>query len=329
MDFEKAVALINNAKSILLTTHTKPDGDACGCLAAMREVFSALDKRDTLLLLSPLPYWYEFLFDDKPFIFGRDVNLEDLTEGRLGEFDLILIVDTGSTSQLPEFDKYLKVNNKPVLVIDHHKTSNHLGCVELVDSKAAATGLIVFDLFKFANWPITEKVAQALFVAVAADTGWFQFSNTDNRVFQTCAELIKLGANPTKSFRELFQNFSLPRLKLIAAMLNTLELHFDSRFATQYLLQQDFEQTGATDEDTENLVNECQRIRTVEVAALFVELKDGRIKCSLRSSGGIDVCKIAEKFGGGGHKMAAGLYLQDSLSDVMQMIVEEVEKRLQ
>jgi len=329
MDFKKAVDLINNAKSILLTTHTKPDGDACGCLAAMGEVLSAFNKKVTLLLLSPLPHWYEFLFDDKPFVLGRDLDLEDLTQGRFSEFDVVMIIDTDSTSQLPEFGKYLKINNKPILVIDHHETGERLGSIELVDSSAAAAGLIVFDLLKFANWPFNKKVVQAIFVAVAADTGWFQFSNTDNRVFQTCAELIKLGANPTKNYHELFQNFSLSRLKLIAAMLNTLELHFDGRFATQYLLQGDFQRTGATHEDTENLINECQRIRTVEVAALFVELKDGRIKCSLRSAGSIDVCKIAENLGGGGHKSAAGVHLKGPLTDAVSLIMAEVEKRLQ
>jgi len=328
MDFKKAVELIDKSSSILLTTHTKPDGDACGCLAAMGEVLSAFNKKVTLLLLSPLPHWYEFLFDDKPFVLGRDLDLEDLTQGRFSEFDVVMIIDTDSTSQLPAFDKYLKINNKPILVIDHHETGDHLGSVELVDSTAAATGLIVFDFLKFANWPVNDKIAQTLFVAVAADTGWFQFANTGNRVFQTCADIIKLGANPTKIYHELFQNFSLPRLKLIAAMLDTLELHFDGRLATQYLLQADFQRTGATHEDTESIINECQRIRTVEVAALFVELNDGRIKCSLRSSGEVDVCKIAENFGGGGHKKAAGVHLKGPLQNGMNLIKAEVEKRL-
>jgi len=305
MDFQKAVDLINKASSILLTTHTRPDGDACGCLAAMSEALVALGKKA-----------------------GVDVSLQKLTEGDLGEFDLVMIIDTDSFSQLPEFEKYLKENKKPVLVIDHHLTGDHLGAVELVDSSAAAVGLIVFELFKYANWPVTEKVAQALFVAVASDTGWFQFSNTDSRVFRSCAELIEAGASVPESYHKLFQSYTPQRLKLIVAMLNTLELHFDGRFATQYLLQRDFEQTGAALEDTENLINECKRIGTVEVAALFVELKDGRIKCSLRGSNNIDVRKIAEKFGGGGHKMAAGTHLTGPLQDAINLIKAEIEKQL-
>ena len=109
-------------------------------------------------------------------------------------------------------------------------------------------------------------------------------------------------------------------------MLNTLELHLDARFATQHLLQTDFEQTGAAYKDTENLIDECRRISTVEAAVLFVELKDGRIKCSLRSTGGIDVRKIAQKFGGGGHAMAAGAHLPGPLENAKELIKAEVEK---
>jgi len=328
MDFQKAVELIDKSSSILLTTHTKPDGDACGCLAAMHEVLAALGKKAKLILLSPLPQRYEFLFAEKLPVLGKDVNIQQLTEGRSGEFDLVMIIDTDSYSQLPKFDQYLKQTDKPILVVDHHATGNHLGSVKLIDTTAAAAGMIVFELLKYANWPMTEKVAQALFVAVATDTGWFQFSNTDSRVFRSCAELIEAGANPTENYHSLYGNFSYQRFRLLVTMLNTLELHFNSRFATQYLLQRDFEQTGATDEDTENLINEYKRISSVEVAALFVEQKDSRIKCSLRSSGDIDVCKIAAKFGGGGHKMAAGTHLPAPLENAMHLIKAEVEKQL-
>ncbi len=337
-NFQKAIELINQSSSILLTSHTKPDGDACGCLAAMSDVLTALGKKPQLLLLSPMPKWYEFLFAEKVPILGQDIDLQQLmvsescgelgrTVEPLGDFDLIMIIDTDSFSQLPQFEQYLKKIDIPILVIDHHKTGDGLGSIRLIDRTAAASGLIFFDFLKYANWPITEKIAQALFVAIATDTGWFQFPNTDSRVFRTCAELIDAGANATENYHKLFQNFSPKRLKLTTAMLNTLELHLDGRFATQYLLQRDFEQTGATYEDTENLINECRRISTVEAAALFVELKDGRIKCSLRSSNNIDVCKIAEKFGGGGHKMAAGAHLPGPLEKAKQLILDAVSEQ--
>jgi len=327
-DFEKAVELIDKSSSILITSHARPDGDACGCLVAMRDALVALGKKVKLLMLSEIPEWYEFLFDEKVPVLGEDIQLEELMQGRFGQFDLITIIDTNSYSQLPKFDEYLKQADKPVLVIDHHVTADGLGDVELVDSGAAATALIVYDLLKYANWPVTEKMAEALFVAVATDTGWFQFGNTDSRVYRDCAELIDAGAKPTKIYDNLYQNFSHSRFKLMTAMLSTLELHFDGRYATQHLRQEDFEQTGAAFKDTENLIDECRRMGTVEVAALFVELKDGLVKCSLRSRGPVDVRTIAQKFGGGGHKMAAGIHLPGPLEEAKRLIFEEVATRL-
>jgi phosphoesterase RecJ-like protein len=327
-DFQKAVELINKSSNILITTHTKPDGDACGCVAAMCYALDALDKNVTPLLLSAVPQWYEFLFVEKPAVIDEDIQLDDLTAGRLGKFDLILIVDTNSHSQLVKFSDYLKQNNAPVLILDHHETSDGLGDVEVVDSDAAATGLIVLDLFKYAGWPVTEKIAEALFVAIATDTGWFQFSNTDSRVYRACAELIDAGVKPIQIYDHLYLNFSYARFKLMAGMLDKLELLLDGRFAVMQVTQQDFERTGAKYSDTENLINECHRIDSVEASALFIELKDGRIRCSLRSRGPIDVSKIAAKFGGGGHIMAAGTFLPGPLENAKQLILNEISKRL-
>ena len=327
-DFKKAVDLINNSGNVLLTAHTKPDGDACGCVVAISNVLESMGKKTKAIMLSSMPEWYDFLFSEKLPVLGEDIDLNQLTDGSFGEFDLIIIVDTNSLSQLPKFDQYLKQIDKPVLIFDHHATADGLGNVELVDSSAAATGLIVYDLIKYADWRITETIAEALFVTVATDTGWFQFSNTDSRVHRACSELIDAGAKPIEIYHNLYQNFSYARFKLTVAMLNTLQLHLDGRFATQQISLQDFEQTGATHKDTENLINECRRISTVETAALLVELDDGRIRCSLRSTGGIDVSEIAAKFGGGGHKMAAGTFLPGPLEEAKKTVLNEVTEKI-
>jgi bifunctional oligoribonuclease and PAP phosphatase NrnA len=327
-DFQKAVELINRSTSVLITTHTKGDGDAAGCCVALSETLSTLGKKIQVLFLSPLPKWYAFLFADPVPVLGKDLSKKHLLQGAHGRFDLVIIVDTNSRSQLPEFDEYLKQKTAPVLVIDHHKTADGLGDVELVDSTAAAASAVVFDLLKFARWPLTPKIAQALFTGIATDTGWFHFNNTDAVVLRTCAELADAGANPSQIFHNVYHNFSPQRFRLMTAMKNTLELHFDDRFATQYLSRQDFKTTGAKDEDTENLIDECQRIASVEVAALFVELSDGRIRCSLRSRGPVDVCKIAAKFGGGGHTSAAGTYLPGPVENAKQSILDLVKSQL-
>ena len=342
-EFQKAVRLLKKSRNCLITTHIKPDGDACGCMAAMYDALSALGKNVKLLMLSPIPDWYGFLFTEstggcltaKVPVLGQDITLEQLTKGQFGKangehvepFDLIIIIDTNSFSQLPQFDKYLKQASKPVLVIDHHATGDGLGDVELVDSTAAATGLIVLDLLKYAGWKITCEIAQALFLAIAADTGWFQFNSADSRTFLACAELIDAGAKPAQLYHDLYQNFSLARFNLMLAMLKTLELHLDGRYVAQHITRRDFEKTGAAEPDTENLINECHRISTVKVSALFTELKDDRIRCSLRSTCSVDVSKIASKFDGGGHPAAAGTYLPGPLENAKQLILAEVTEQ--
>jgi phosphoesterase RecJ-like protein len=332
-DFDRALERIDKSESILIATHTKPDGDACGCVAAMCEALGALGKKVTPLMLSPVPQWYQFLFAGKVPVLGEDIQLEEL---RAARFDLTVIVDTNSKDQLPEFAEYLKQSNAPVLVIDHHETSDGLGDVELIDGDAAAAGLIVLDLLEHAGWPasrkagwpVTERAAQALFVAVATDTGWFQFSNTDGRVCRACARLIDAGAKPAHIYASLYQNFSHARFRLMVVVLNSLELHLDGRYAAVQITQRDFQQTGAEYSDTENLINECHRMGTVRASALFIELKDGRIRCSLRSRGGPDVSRIAAKFGGGGHTMAAGTFLPGPLDNAKKLILAEMKKQL-
>lgn len=326
--FNRAVELIDKSESIVITAHDKPDGDACGSIVALCEALRAHGKNVQPLFLSPLPDWYQFIPAEQIPVLGVDLKPEELAEGRLGTFDLTIIVDANSCSQLPRFDKYLKSSSAPVLVLDHHVTSDGLGDVELTDTTAAATGLIVFDLLRHAGWEITEKIAEALFVATATDTGWFQFTNTDSRVHRVCAELIDAGAKATQIYDSLYHNFSHARFTLMAAMLDSVELHLDGRYAAMHVSRQDFERTGAGYSDTENLINECHRMKTVKASALFVELSDGRIRCSLRSRGSMEVNVIADKFGGGGHKKAAGTYLPGPLENAKQLILDEITKKL-
>jgi phosphoesterase RecJ-like protein len=294
----------------------------------MADVLRSRGKEVKSLFLTAVPQWYAFLFQTTPPVLGTDLSPEQLVDGALGTFDLVVLVDTNSYSQLPRFETYLKQTGTPVLVIDHHVTSDGLGRLEIVDATAAATGLVLYDFLTSVGWPVTGKMAEALFVAIATDTGWFQFNNTNSRVYRRCADLIDMGISPTVVYDKLYQNFSYPRFKLMQVMLSRLELHLGERYAVQTIEQDDFERTGTTYTDTENLINECHRIGSVKVSALLVALKDGRIRCSLRSRGAVDVSEIAAKFGGGGHRMAAGAFLPGPMDRAKALIFDEVAQRL-
>lgn len=325
---QRAVGLIDRSTNILITTHVKPDGDACGCVAALGEVLRGRGKTVQPLLLSAMPDWYGFLFDEPVPVLDREVQVQDLIRSRFGPVDLIIIVDTNSYSQLPGFRDYLKQCEVPALVFDHHVTSDNLGQVEVTDSTAAAAGLIVVEFLQAVGWPLTGRSAEALFVAISTDTGWFHLRNTDSRTFRAVAELIDAGAEPNGVYTKLYQNYSSERFNLMIAMLETLELKLDGRYASQHLSREAFERTGAAYRDTENLISECQRIASVKVAALFIEQRDGRIRCSMRSRDDLDVSEIAVKYGGGGHKLAAGTFLPAPLEHAKQLIHDEVAQRL-
>ena len=188
-NLEKAIELVQTSSNVLITTHTRPDGDACGCMRAVIEAVRSQGKKANPLVLSPLPGWYAALFDQPVPVLGNDITQAQLMEGHFDACDLIVLLDTNSRVQLPGFGQWLmKVkSDKKVLVIDHHVTGDGLGDVELIDTAAAATGEIVFDLLKEAGWPITEEVAEAIFIALSTDTGWFRFGNADSRIFHTAA----------------------------------------------------------------------------------------------------------------------------------------------
>lgn len=325
--FQKAVELINNSNNVLLTTHIRPDGDACGCVRALMEVIRGIGKKAQPLFMSPLAAWYQALFSETPTILGDDIQPENLSQAYM-DVDLVIIVDTDSCVQLPGFAEWLRDCGKTILVIDHHVSGDGLGNVSLVDTAAAAAGEVVFELIKFAGWELTEHIAEFIFIALSTDTGWFKFGNADSRIFHTAAELIDAGARPNVIYQLLYQSFTPSRLYLMTRMLDHLHLHAEGRIATQYLLRKDFDETGASGPDTENLIDECQRIQSVEAAALFVELADGGFRCSLRSKGKIDVRKIAQKYGGGGHTLAAGVNLEGPLEKAVQNIVDEITIQL-
>ncbi len=328
-DFKKALELINKSTNCLLSGHIRPDGDSCGSMMAMTYALKKLGKKANPILLSPLAKWYEFLFDglEVPLL-GNDITVEELEAGRFDDCDLVIIVDTNSYVQLPGLADWLKKTDKPILVMDHHKTSDGIGDVELVDTEAAAVGEIIFDLFTHAGWEIDKKIAEAIFVAIATDTGWFKFSNVEPNTYRDAATLIEKGAEPTNLFRRMYQNYTMQRIRLTTAMMETMELHFDGRMAIQHIMRSDFDKTGATGTDTENLIQECQRIDTVEAAALLVELSDGNFRTSLRSKSKIDVRKIAQKYGGGGHAMASGVTLDGPLENAKKLILDGIEEQL-
>ena len=321
MTFTEAWNLITPARRILLTTHAKPDGDGLGSLAALAEVLRTLAKDVRVVLPSEVPPKYRFLHGAADFqVLGRDVTVDRLAD----PCDLLIIVDTCSWQQLEAMRTVVQAHAGRILVIDHHTTSDDLAHRSLSDATAAATSPIVLKLLDAAGLRITPTVAESLFVSLASDTGWFQFPSVTPEVFRLAARLQDLGAVPQAIYEKLFQSESPAKMRLLALALPTLVIEPEGRLAGFRISQDMFARAGAEPHDTENLINETQRIAGVTVSIMSVEQEPQLIKVSLRSKRDVDMAAIAASFGGGGHARAAGCTVRASLDEAHHIVLQAV-----
>jgi bifunctional oligoribonuclease and PAP phosphatase NrnA len=326
--YQAILDVLSRSKRVLVTTHVRPDGDALGTAAAMVLGMRARGINSHVLLLSHLPSKYAFVFKELG-VDHTDVERDWPESFSLKNFDTLLVVDTGTWSQLPGLRERIANWKGPKLVVDHHLTQEDWADAKLVVTEAAAAGEIAAELLQQWDVELTTPIARALFLAIASDTGWFQFSNTRPFTLRLAAQLIEAGVNTDQLYQLLYQNERAERVALQTRAQESLELMVDDRLAVMRVRKADFAETRANVPDTENLINVPLQIRTVEVSLLFTEPPDGgQIRVSLRSKGSVDVARFAEQFGGGGHARAAGLKVTGTLQEVHDKVVAAMVCRL-
>lgn len=331
VQFREATEMVRGWRRALLVSHAKPDGDALGSLIAMRRMLSGIGVDATALTFDAIPDRYTFLTDNEPLQqLGTDVD-QDILEA----IDGVILLDTCTLNQLEPIAKWLKSSPPPILAVDHHVTRDDIAKRVLVDESAAATCLILHDWAKHAGWTIDRGVADALFVGIATDTGWFRHSNTDPRVHAAVAELITLGVRPTDIHDRLYMRESEARFRLRAALSNRLELIAGNRLAILTLPRELLQSVGAKLSDTEDLVNEPLRIGGLVVSVMLVEQDGDAIRVGFRSRSpessdipDIDVAAIAKEFGGGGHRRAAGARIEGTIESVRAQLTERITRAL-
>jgi bifunctional oligoribonuclease and PAP phosphatase NrnA len=321
--------VLDSCRRVLITTHSRPDGDALGTSAAMAMALRRRKIDAEILLFNRLPAKYAFLFEPNQ-ITHFDVEAGWPADRPLEKYDALLVLDTGTWSQLPGLRERLAGWQKPRLVVDHHLTQEDWAEVKLVETQAAAAGEIAAELLSRWKIRIDRPIATALFLAIASDTGWFQFSNTRPATFRLAATLIEAGVDTDAMYQHLYQNERAERLALQTRAQDSLELLLDGRLAVMRIRRSDFQETHSAPEDTENIINVPLQIRTVEVSILITEPPDDSpIRISLRSKGQIDVARFAEQFGGGGHARAAGLKIPGSIEAAHDRVVAAMIKSMQ
>ena len=295
-----------------ILTHRRPDGDTLGSSAALCRILRSLGKTAHILTNREVTPRYRWLH-------------EGLTVAAPGENDILVSVDVASPQMLSE--EYKVYLDRIALRIDHHGSATSFTEQELVDPHAAACGEIIYDIMELLKVTPDCAIADALYVAVSTDTGCFRFSNTDDHTFLVAAACAKAGARIYELNQELFETVSFTKLKMHSWIVENMELFADGKLALVAIPKAVEESIGVTEDDMENISSFPRNIAGVQMAATIRETKDGGVKLSVRSVPGLNAAAVTAKFGGGGHKAAAGasmsMPLEEASMAVMQAMLGE------
>lgn len=308
---QQTAQLLREARSIVLASHLNPDGDTLGCVLALRLALEGMGKRVVVLSSDGVPEIYRFLPGSEKVLTSTDQR----------GFDVAMVCDTGMPERIGK-TKEAVFSARVVVNIDHHVTEGAFGDIRIQHPKASATAEIVYRLLKVMNVPITPAIATCLLTGIITDTGLYRHMNVSTFTFRLSASLMEAGAVPAQIAEEVFDRRSFASLKLLGRALEHVQSEENGRLIWSYLSHEDFTELEATDEDTEGIIMQLRAVRDSVVLALLREVKPGRVRVSVRSRDErIDVARLAEKFGGGGHRLAAGFWVEGSIAEATQKVV--------
>lgn len=309
INWEPLRSIFEENQRFVLSSHVRPDADALGSELGVAALLEQMGKDVRIVNPSASP---EHLFFLDPERRVQKIG-QGITPDEIADTDVHIVVDTSAWIQLQEVGDVLKRTHAKKVVIDHHVSSDDLGAIEFKDTKAEATGALIVQMANALGYQLPEKAATPLYAAIATDTGWFRFSSTTSETMRIGGHLIDLGAQPNLIYELLYEQHSLARLRLAGRALSRVTVVDDGRTAFTWVSRADFSETNSRPVDTEDLVNECLKIAGTHGAFIAIEQLNQRIKVSFRSRTDLNVAAVAEKFGGGGHKQAAGAVLPGPL----------------
>jgi Exopolyphosphatase-related proteins len=313
--FEQIGQTLRDNKRFAILSHVRPDGDALGSQLALGLSLKKLGKDVRIWNEDGMLEKYSFLS-----------NAELLTKppAEPEDVDVAIALDTAIQNRLGTTVAAIK-SAKVWMNIDHHPSNPGYGDIVYIDPHAPATGQILFELMTNQKLPIDPAIAENLYVAISTDTGSFQYPNTTARTFEIAAELVQAGVDVGRVSQLTYENYPRRRVELLRDLLGTMRFDANDRVASFSLSMATAKKLGVLPEDNEGLIDHLRAIHGVVVAVFFEELADGKVRVSMRSkSEKVNVCAICEKFGGGGHVLAAGARVRGSLAEVEEKVLEEV-----
>ena len=305
----QVVELIENKDKFGITTHIKPDGDGVGSSLGLCWLLRSLGKSAEVIVRGEIPSSYRSLPGADAI---RDVEHLD------GDYDAVFIIECSDLDRpgIQGLEKQFTVN------IDHHATSAHFGTINWIDSTASAVGEMIYNLCKAIGGRVTREIAECVYMALVTDTGSFHFSNTTERTLKVASELIKAGAKPAEISEAVYNNYPWSRIELMRQVLGTVKREESGQIAMMRQTLEMRRHAGAVDGDNNGFVNIPLAAREVLAVVYMREVGGDEYRVSLRSKGDINVARVAEKFGGGGHKNAAGLGIDGDWDEKEAEIVE-------
>jgi phosphoesterase RecJ-like protein len=330
MTIDGMAAYLRERDDFVIVSHDGPDADGLGAAYALALALKALGKRAVAALGGKLSTKYGFI--DRRGIFISLGGDEGSAEGGL-PFPAAranpIVVDTHDLDYLGRGSASIVMAAERCAVIDHHEPRHEAGELELLDPTASSSCELVYLVARSLGVELPLDAAEAIFAGIVYDTGSFSYPKTGERTFACAIELVRGGVVPYEIHRRMYESSSDGVLLLQKAVMASLELRLQGRVALQSLDRRMLASSGASYEDAEDLVNIPLQDRRVEVSVLFKENLEGRLRCSLRSKGGVNVARVAQDFGGGGHKTAAGftcaLPLAAAKDDVLQSIAQALQ----
>ena len=315
--------LVETHKNWILLSHAKPDGDAIGSLLGLALAIRSKGAQATPILEGGLPSRYRFL-DPENLLVLREKATDDLWANA----DAVAVVDTGTWNQLGHWADKVRTFPGPKVVIDHHATQDNFASHPFITTAAEANCRLIHEAATALGYKPDPVAAQALYTGLATDTGWFRHGNTIPDSFTLAGDLVRLGANPNLIYREIYERSSLGKLRLSGRLLSRVASFLDGSVAGSEILLGDWEELGAIPEDAEDLIDLVRVLNGTVAAFVLVERKDGETRGSLRGRNGFDVAEIAQTFGGGGHKAAAGFTHHGPAHEAKTLLLERLRQRL-
>jgi bifunctional oligoribonuclease and PAP phosphatase NrnA len=295
----------------LVACHENPEGDAIGSELALALALRKMGKTATVLNADPVPGNLLFLPGADTVVFDEDGS----------KYDVAIVVDCGSPERTGRAGQELR--KCPLLVnIDHHRTNGDRGELSLVDPDAAATGLLIHRILSAMGYEIGLDVATNIYVAVLTDTGSFHYGSSSPEAFEVAGEMVRRGVDPWAVAEQVYETQSARRLRLLGRVLDSLEVATDGRVACITTMRKDLREFASGKDALEGFINYPRSIVGVEVAVSFREEEGGVFRVSFRSKGRVDVSAVAARFGGGGHRNAAGCTVPGTLADVKKRVLE-------